>query len=173
MSYDISIYIGDQQFPEAAYRAFIANSLRIRGNWRSVEIQPLTLDAESKMHEYKIEDRLDIFEDDYNRMSVSVWVDLYRRKPESCVPPLERFTHVLFVETGAGRSSVSTLVQLLVVASAFDSFDNVAVEDVQSDDSENLPAYSEKSDFMQHVSRLCLKWFGREFLSEHGLGYPE
>jgi hypothetical protein len=133
------------------------------------EIQPLTLDAESKMHEYKIEDRLDIFDDDYDRMSVNVWLDLYRRKPESCVPPFQRFTHVLSVETGAGRSPVSMLVQLLVVASAFDFFDDVVAEDVQSDDPENLPVYCGKADFMAHASRLCLKWFGREFIAEHGL----
>ena len=168
MSYDVGVYFGRGAFPEQAYGAFVASSLRLLGNWTSSESYGFNLRSVGKLHEYRITNALaeglwDIEND------VSVWVSLHRNRQELCDPPLREFQYLVSVETGAGRSSLSMLIQLLVPLTAFDYFGDVLVEDVQEDDPENAVVYARREEYLRHVIRLCRKWYGCDFLKKHGV----
>ena len=143
MSYDIGVYFGSEAFPEQAYRAFVASSLRLLGNWKCSESYGFDLRSDWKLHEYRIANALAAgFWDTEN--DVGVWVSLYRNRREICDPAFRRFHYFVSVETGAGRSPRSMLIQLLVALSAFDHFDDIIVEDLQQDDPDNAVVYARR-----------------------------
>ena len=168
MSYDLDIFLPAPAPDLAAYQAFVDRTLRLRGDWKRSEIQS---NLDWKFHEYHLSDRQSIADDDWDMSrTVGVWVSLGRNNddyPDLDLPP-DRFPRVLYTSTGAGRSPLSMLVQLLIPALAFDHFGpGVVVVDPQSDDPANTPRYDRKADYLAHVRRLCQHWHGDDFLRQH------
>lgn len=162
MSYDIDLYFGEGELPEKEYRRFLEMCPRLAPSLSFRRYSHVGDRASPTEEWFVFEDNQDIESEDWSSdHQVNVFVELHNNSPDN--GPDVRVRHKAWsvsVETGAGRTEIGLMIQLLIPIVGFACFRGCILEDVQCGLPEELNEkyYTKVETYLSHTKRLLDNW---------------
>jgi hypothetical protein len=164
MGIGIAVLLSEKRLPTEKYFAFVNACTSIIGDVVINELQPLNLNADDIVHDYVIMNRAAKLRHDESRVRVLGWLER-REFMKKYGRSRRKIFWQIYIETKAGRSSLSLALQLLIPLQAFTFF----TEPVVVVDFDPEKVFLERKTYKMYAARQIALACGEDFINTLGL----